>query len=92
MISFHKILADGIFSLAALAVFGAFFGWMIGDIWLASSQWLQVASVLMLTSIYIKISQKEDEQLLAIQSKKWRSFFGGENSDKPNKLKSFRLN
>lgn len=64
MVSFHKILADGFFVMAALAIFAAAIGWKIGDIWLASSQWLMVGIFIMLVAIYTKLSAKEDEEII----------------------------
>jgi protein-S-isoprenylcysteine O-methyltransferase Ste14 len=64
MVSFHKILADGFFILAALAIFAAAIGWSIGDIWLASSQWVMIGVFIMLVAIYTKLSAKEDEEII----------------------------
>ncbi len=64
MISFHKILADGFFIMAALTIFAAAIGWSIGDIWLASSQWVMVGIFIMLVAIYTKLSAKEDEEII----------------------------
>ncbi len=69
MVSFHKILADGFFVMAALAIFAAAIGWKIGDVWLASSQWLMVGIFLLLVAIYTKLSAKEDEEII----KKYKS-------------------
>lgn len=64
MVSFHKILADGFFVMAALTIFAAAIGWAIGDLWLASSQWLMVGIFIMLVAIYTKLSAKEDEEII----------------------------
>jgi hypothetical protein len=45
-----KILMSG----AIISVLFSFFGWLGTDFWLASSQWLLVAAVLSLFSIYLK--------------------------------------
>lgn len=39
---------------AIISVFFSFLGWIGTDIWLASTQWLLVAAVLALFSIYLK--------------------------------------
>jgi hypothetical protein len=41
---------------AVVAVTLSAVGWLGNDIWLASSQWLLVASVLALFGVYIKVS------------------------------------
>jgi hypothetical protein len=64
MISFHKILADGFFVFAFMAIFGAMIGWLDSDIWLASTQWILVGIFLMLVAIYVKLSAKEDETIM----------------------------
>jgi len=45
-----KVLIYG----SVVAIFLAVFGWVGADIWLASTQWLLVAAVLVLFSIYLK--------------------------------------
>lgn len=62
---YHKILADGFFTFAAIAILVAVYGWSIDDIFLASAQWLQVAAVMLLVAIYIKINAIDDEAILA---------------------------
>ncbi len=64
MISFYKILADGFFLLAVFAVFAAMVGYMVEDIWLASTQWLLLAIFAMLVAVYTKLSAKEDEKII----------------------------
>jgi len=64
MVSFHKVLADGFFILAFLAIFAAMAGWLVADVWLASTQWLQVAIFAVLVAIYTKLSAKEDEKIM----------------------------
>lgn len=66
---FHKIMADGIFTFASVAILAAMVGWSVGDIWLASTQWMLVAIVLLLVAIYIKLSASEDEEILKKQRK-----------------------
>ncbi len=61
---FHKTLADGFFIFASIAVLGAIFGWAVQDMWLASTQWLEVAIVFYLVAIYTKLSEEEDLQIL----------------------------
>ena len=67
---YHKILADGIFVIAIIALFLAMIGWLIGDIWLASTQWLSVSSILLLIGIYVKLSADEDEKIIKEYAKK----------------------
>ncbi len=45
-----KLLMSG----AVISVMFSFLGWVGADIWLASTQWLLVAAVLALFSIYMK--------------------------------------
>ena len=61
---FHKTLADGFFIFASIAVLGAVFGWAVQDMWLASTQWLEIAIVFYLVAIYTKLSEEEDLQIL----------------------------
>jgi protein-S-isoprenylcysteine O-methyltransferase Ste14 len=61
---YHKILADGIFVFSCFAIFMAMIGWIIGDIWLASTQWMLIAIILLLIAIYVKLSAREDEIIL----------------------------
>ncbi len=61
---YHKILADGFFTFAAIAILVSVYGWSIDDIFLASAQWLQVATVMLLVAIYIKINAIDDEAIL----------------------------
>jgi hypothetical protein len=70
MVSFHKILADGFFVMACLTVFAAAIGWLEGDVWLASTQWLIVGIFAILVAIYTKLSAKEDEAII----KKYNSY------------------
>jgi hypothetical protein len=66
---FHKVMADGLFTFASVAVLAAMVGWSVDDIWLASTQWMLVAIVLLLIAIYVKLSAKEDEMILKSQKK-----------------------
>lgn len=51
----NKKLASGVlFYGSVVAVLFSAFGWVGVDIWLASTQWLLVAAVLVLFSIYLK--------------------------------------
>lgn len=61
---YHKILADGFFTFASIAILVSIYGWSIEDIFLASAQWLQVATVLLLMAIYIKLNTADDEAIL----------------------------
>lgn len=61
---FHKALADGFFIFASIAVLAAIFGWAVEDMWLASTQWLEVAIVFYLIAIYTKLNEEEDLQIL----------------------------
>lgn len=64
MINFHKILADGFFILASLTIVASMVGWLVEDIWLASTQWLLVGIFALLVAIYTKLSAKEDEEII----------------------------
>ncbi|MFO7807384.1 MAG: hypothetical protein R6V40_03105 [Candidatus Moraniibacteriota bacterium] len=64
MVSFHKILADGFFVLAFIAAFAAMIGWLMTDIWLASTQWILVGIFSLLVAIYTRISEKDDEKII----------------------------
>lgn len=64
MASFHKILADGFFVVAFVAIFASAVGWLEADVWLASTQWLLVAIFLVLVGIYIKLSAEEDLEII----------------------------
>jgi hypothetical protein len=61
---FHKTLADGFFIFAAIAVLAAAFGWAVGDMWLASTQWLEVGIVFFLIAIYTRLSEEDDLKIL----------------------------
>jgi hypothetical protein len=67
---FHKVLADGFFIFASIAVLGAIFGWAVEDMWLASTQWLEVAIIFYLVAIYTKLSEEEDIQILKDRRRK----------------------
>ncbi len=64
MTSFHKMLADSFFVVACLAIFAAMTGWLVADIWLASTQWLLIGIFAVLVAIYTKLSAKEDEKIM----------------------------
>ena len=66
---YHKTLADGFFIFASLALFSAMVGWAVGDIWLASTQWMLVAIVLLLIAIYVRMSADDDEQIVSQKAK-----------------------
>lgn len=66
----HKTLSKSFFILASLAVIFAMFGWAVQDYWLASTQWMQVAVVLLLMAIYVKICEDDDRQEFAKRKKK----------------------
>ncbi len=61
---FHKTLADGFFIFASIAVLAAAFGWAVGDMWLASTQWLEVGIVFFLMAIYTRLSEEDDLRIL----------------------------
>ncbi len=61
---YHKTLADGLFVLAFCAIALAGVGSTVGDIWLASTQWVMVAIVFLLVAIYVKLSKEEDEEII----------------------------
>jgi hypothetical protein len=64
---YHKILADGFFVFSFFAIFLAMVGFLIGDIWLASTQWMLVAIFTVLVGIYVKQSADEDEKILKMK-------------------------
>jgi len=67
--TFHKILADGFFIFGSIAILAAAFGWAIEDMWLASTQWLEVAIVLYLIAIYVRISESDDLEIIKQRQK-----------------------
>lgn len=56
----HKTISKSFFTLAWIAVFAAMFGWSMQDVWLASTQWMQVAAVFLLMAIYVKMCEVDD--------------------------------
>lgn len=66
---YHKTLSDGFFLFAVLAIFLAMVGWGVTDVWLASTQWLEVAIVMLLVAIYVRMSAEDDEKLLQQRAK-----------------------
>ena len=66
---FHKTLADGFFIFASIAVLAAAFGWAVGDMWLASTQWLEIAIVFYLVAIYTRLSEEDDLKILEEKQK-----------------------
>ncbi len=50
-----KSLSLAMAALSILSVVGALWGFVVGDIWLASTQWLLVAAVLGLWSVWAKL-------------------------------------
>ncbi|MDA3815032.1 MAG: hypothetical protein PF549_01545 [Patescibacteria group bacterium] len=66
---YHKTLADGFFVFSFFAIFLAMVGFLVGDIWLASTQWMLVAIFAVLVGIYVKLSTQEDEEILKIEKK-----------------------
>lgn len=79
---FHKVLADGFFIFASIAVLAAIFGWAVEDMWLASTQWLEVAIVFYLIAIYTKLSEEEDLQILKERHSQARKSNKGRKSKK----------
>ena len=67
---YHKTLADGFFMFSFFAIFLAMIGFLVGDIWLASTQWMLIAIFTVLVGIYVKLSAKEDEEILRDRIKK----------------------
>ncbi len=67
---FHKTLADGFFIFASIAVLAAAFGWAVGDMWLASTQWLEVGIVFFLIAIYTRLSEEDDLKIIKEKHKK----------------------
>ncbi len=61
---YHKILADGFFVFAAIAILASMYSWSVEDIFLASTQWVLISIVLLLMAIYIRLSRDDDEVLL----------------------------
>ncbi len=61
---YHKTLADGFFIFAFCAVMLAMVGWLVEDIWLASTQWILLGIFLLLVAIYVKMSANEDEEAI----------------------------
>ncbi len=66
---FHKTLADGFFIFASIAVLAAAFGWAVDDMWLASTQWLEVGIVFFLIAIYTRLSEEDDLKILKEKNK-----------------------
>ena len=67
---FHKTLADGFFIFGSIAILAAVFGWGVQDMWLASTQWLEIAIVFFLIAIYTKISEDDDLKILKDRQRK----------------------
>lgn len=67
---YHRMLSKSFFALASFAGLFAMFGWAVEDVWLASSQWLQVSAVLILIAIYVWMVAEDDEALLKCRPKK----------------------
>jgi lipopolysaccharide/colanic/teichoic acid biosynthesis glycosyltransferase len=61
---YHKILADGFFVFAAIAILASMYSWSVEDIFLASTQWILISAVLLLMAIYIRLSRDDDEMIL----------------------------
>lgn len=61
---YHKVLADGFFLFSVIAIFAAMVGWAVGDVWLASTQWMLVAVVMLLMAIFVKMNTEDDEKIL----------------------------
>lgn len=91
MFMYHKTLADGFFIFAVLAIFSAMVGWAIGDIWLASTQWMLVAVVMMLMAIFVRINAEEDEKILQTRAKTVAKKGSRAKSSKASKHVSFKL-
>ncbi len=68
---FHKTLAQGFFIFSVLAGLMAAYGWaMRHDIWLASTQWVEIAIYLLLIAIYVRISEADDVEELKARARK----------------------
>jgi hypothetical protein len=70
---YHKILADGAFVVSSICVLAAMAGWLVEDIWLASSQWMLLAIFLLLVAIFVKMNTEDDEKLIKTYAKKRKS-------------------
>ena len=91
MSSYHKNLADGFFVFASIAVLAAMVGWLIGDVWLASTQWLLVAIMFLQVAVYVKLSAAEDEEIIKEYHRQARSARTAKPKRKKSKHVSFRL-
>ncbi|MDD3607690.1 MAG: hypothetical protein PHQ20_02745 [Candidatus Moranbacteria bacterium] len=67
---YHKILADGIFAVSSICVLAAMAGWLVEDVWLASTQWMLLAIFLLLVAIFVKMNTQEDEKLIKDYAKR----------------------
>lgn len=89
---YHKILADGFFVFAAIAILASMYSWSVEDIFLASTQWVLISIVLLLMAIYIRLSRDDDEALLKNRPKrKPRKSAAAARRRKRTKHVSFRL-
>lgn len=50
-----KTISQALMSLAVVAVVAAGWGFLVSDIWLASTQWLLVAAVLAVFGLYTRM-------------------------------------
>jgi fatty acid desaturase len=50
-----KTISQALISLSVLAVVAAGWGFLVSDIWLASTQWLLVAAVLAVFGLYSRL-------------------------------------
>lgn len=50
-----KTISQALMSLAVVAVVAAGWGFLVADIWLASTQWLLVAAVLAVFGLYTRM-------------------------------------
>ncbi len=66
----HKNLADSFFVLGAVAVLAAAFGWAVQDMWLASTQWLEIGIIFFLVAIYTRLSEEDDLKIMQARAKK----------------------
>ena len=90
---YHKILADGFFVFSAIAILASMYSWSIEDIFLASTQWVLIAAVLLLMAIYIRMSRDDDEMLLKERknAKPSKRKVAAARGKKKSKHVSFRL-
>ncbi len=90
----HALFSRTFFLFASMALAAAMYGWGIQDIWLASTQWMQVATVFLLMAIFVKMSEEDDkrieEEMRKIAEEKAKNAPKSKKKDKKDH-KSFKL-